>query len=42
LNRERVPAGLGGVRNAYKVFVRNLNVKTRIKNGRVILKYVLK
>jgi len=40
LDREHVATGVGGVRNAYKVFVRNVNGKLESKNGRVILKYV--
>jgi hypothetical protein len=32
LDREHVPTFLGGVRNAYKFFVRTLNEKTRSKN----------
>jgi hypothetical protein len=41
LDRERVPAGLGGVRNAYKVLVRNLNGRTRIKKWQDNIKVCL-
>jgi hypothetical protein len=42
LDRERVPTGLGGVRNAYEVIVRNLNGKTRNKKWEGDIKVCLK